>query len=96
MIHATTYLAAEEKINPIIPIWQEIVLGAVAFAVVAWVLIKFVFPRMEETFRARVEEISFARGLRPMRAPGKSMISGSQKRLYRKGSIASSVSGPPS
>src|SRR5712692_6488463 len=31
-----------------------------------------------------------------MRAKGKSMISGSQKRLKRKGSIASSVSGPPS
>src|SRR3989442_13974872 len=31
-----------------------------------------------------------------MRAKGKSMISGSQNRLKRKGSIASSESGPPS
>jgi len=31
--------------------------------------------------RARVVEISLARGLRPMRAKGKSMMSGSQKRL---------------
>jgi F-type H+-transporting ATPase subunit b len=57
MIHATTYLAADEKINPIEPLWQELVLGAIAFGVVAWVLIKFVFPRMEETFRARVDAI---------------------------------------
>jgi F-type H+-transporting ATPase subunit b len=56
MIH-TTYLAAAEQINPIIPLWQEVVLGIVAFAVVAWVLMKFVFPRMEETFRARVDAI---------------------------------------
>jgi F-type H+-transporting ATPase subunit b len=53
----TAYLAAEESINPIIPLWQEVVLGIVAFAVVAWVLMKFVFPRMEETFRARVDAI---------------------------------------
>src|ERR1700759_4370904 len=51
-----TYLA-EDAPNPIIPIWQELVLGAIAFAIVAWVLIKFVFPRMEETFRARVDAI---------------------------------------
>jgi len=57
MLHHTTYLAAEESINPIIPLWQELVLGIVAFAVVAWVLMKFVFPRMEETFRARVDAI---------------------------------------
>jgi F-type H+-transporting ATPase subunit b len=57
MLHHTTYLAAEAQINPIIPLWQELVLGTVAFAVVAWVLMKFVFPRMEETFRARVDAI---------------------------------------
>ena len=56
MIH-TAYLAAEEQINPIVPLWQEVVLGIVSFAVVAWVLMKFVFPRMEETFRARVDAI---------------------------------------
>jgi F-type H+-transporting ATPase subunit b len=55
----TAYLAAaaDESINPIKPLWQELVLGTIAFAVVAWVLIKFVFPRMEETFRARVDAI---------------------------------------
>src|SRR3954447_9838167 len=51
------YLAAEAKHNPIIPLWQELVLGAIAFAILCFVLMKFVFPRMEETFRARVDAI---------------------------------------
>jgi F-type H+-transporting ATPase subunit b len=53
----TTYLAAEATHNPIVPLWQELVLGTIAFAVVCFVLMKFVFPRMEETFRARVDAI---------------------------------------
>ncbi len=52
------YLAEEAHTpNPIIPIWQEIVVGGIAFAVLCFVLMKFVFPRMEETFKARVEAI---------------------------------------
>src|SRR3954453_914129 len=51
------YLAPEAKHNPIIPLWQELVLGSIAFAIVCYVLMKFVFPRMEETFRARVDAI---------------------------------------
>jgi F-type H+-transporting ATPase subunit b len=43
--------------NPIIPIWQEIVIGGISFAVLAFVLMKFVFPRMEATFKARVDAI---------------------------------------
>jgi F-type H+-transporting ATPase subunit b len=43
--------------NPIIPIWQEIVVGAIGFGLLCFVLMKYVFPRMEETFRARVEAI---------------------------------------
>jgi F-type H+-transporting ATPase subunit b len=43
--------------NPIIPIWQEIVVGSIAFAVLCYVLMKFVFPRMEQTFKARVDAI---------------------------------------
>jgi F-type H+-transporting ATPase subunit b len=43
--------------NPIVPIWQEIVVGGIAFAVLCFVLMKFVFPRMEETFKARVDAI---------------------------------------
>lgn len=51
-------LAQEEaEHNPIVPIWQEVVVGAVAFGVLCWVLMKYVFPRMEKTFQARVDEI---------------------------------------
>ena len=54
------YLAAEggeEAINPLIPVWQEIVLGVIAFALLCFVLMKFVFPMMEKMFQARVEAI---------------------------------------
>jgi F-type H+-transporting ATPase subunit b len=47
---------AEER-NPIFPIWQEIVVGSVAFAVLCFVLLKFAFPKMEAAYQARVEAI---------------------------------------
>jgi len=50
-------LAAEGEHHPLLPIWQEIVVGTIAFAVLCFVLMKFVFPRMEETFAARVDAI---------------------------------------
>ena len=55
----TTFLAAEgaTEHNPILPLWEEIVLGIIAFGLLCFVLMKFVFPRMEETFRARVDAI---------------------------------------
>src|SRR3954454_8849425 len=56
----TYYLAAEAaetEHNPIIPIWEEIVLGAIAFGILCFVLMKFVFPQMEKTFAARVDAI---------------------------------------
>jgi F-type H+-transporting ATPase subunit b len=43
--------------NPILPIWQELIVGSIAFAILCFVLMKFVFPKMEETFRARVDAI---------------------------------------
>src|SRR6201991_3328498 len=49
--------AAETEHNPIKPIWQEIVLGLVAFIILVWVLMKFVFPMMEKTFAARGDAI---------------------------------------
>jgi F-type H+-transporting ATPase subunit b len=48
---------AAEKVNPIIPHIPELVVGAIAFAVVVYVLGKFVWPRMEATFQARVDAI---------------------------------------
>jgi F-type H+-transporting ATPase subunit b len=52
-------LAAEggSEHMPILPLWQEIVVGSIAFALLCYVLIKFVFPRMEQTFQARVDAI---------------------------------------
>jgi len=47
----------EETPNPIIPIWQEIVIGSIAFAILCFVLMKFVFPRMEQMYQVRVEAI---------------------------------------
>jgi F-type H+-transporting ATPase subunit b len=49
--------AAETEHNPIIPLWEEVVLGTIAFAVLCFVLMKFVFPMMEKTFAARVDAI---------------------------------------
>lgn len=43
--------------NPILPLWQELVIGSIAFAVLCFVLMKYVFPKMEETFKARVDAI---------------------------------------
>jgi F-type H+-transporting ATPase subunit b len=49
--------AAETGPNPVVPLWQEIVVGIIAFGLLCVVLMKYVFPRMEATFRARVETI---------------------------------------
>src|SRR5919201_4789933 len=43
--------------NPILPLWQEIVVGGIAFVILCYVLMKFVFPQMEKTFAARVDAI---------------------------------------
>jgi F-type H+-transporting ATPase subunit b len=53
-------LAAEsggEAPNPLIPPWQEIILGLIAFGLLCFVLMRFVFPQMEKTFAARVDAI---------------------------------------
>lgn len=51
------FLAEEAEHNPILPIWQEIVVGFVAFMLLVGILGKFVWPKMEETFQARVDAI---------------------------------------
>ena len=50
------FLAADTP-NPVLPIWQELVIGLIAFGVLYFVLWKYVFPRMEQTFKARVDAI---------------------------------------
>jgi len=49
--------AAEDSTGIIIPAWSEVIVGTVAFALLCFVLMKFVFPKMEETFKARVDAI---------------------------------------
>src|SRR5258707_6522656 len=50
-------LFAQEEPNVILPHIPEIIVGSIAFALLCYVLMKFVFPRMEATFQARVEAI---------------------------------------
>jgi F-type H+-transporting ATPase subunit b len=53
------FFAADEEGGGgvIIPHVPEIIVGIIAFGLLCFVLMKFVFPRMEETFQARVEAI---------------------------------------
>jgi F-type H+-transporting ATPase subunit b len=51
------FLAEEAQHNPILPIWQEIVVGLIAFGLLVYVLGRYVWPRMEQTFQARVDAI---------------------------------------
>src|SRR5829696_3031050 len=58
------YLATEGDVpveesgpNPVIPNAGELVIGLLTFAVVVYVLMKYVWPRMEATFQARRDAI---------------------------------------
>ena len=53
------YVAAEEGggNHILVPPLAEIIVGGIAFIVILFVLAKFVFPRMEQMFQARVEAI---------------------------------------
>jgi F-type H+-transporting ATPase subunit b len=48
---------ADETPNVIVPHIPELIVGTIAFAILVYVMLKFVFPRMEATFQARVEAI---------------------------------------
>lgn len=50
-------LAQEATHNPIFPIWQEIFVGLIAFGLLVFILGRKVWPKMEETFAARVDAI---------------------------------------
>jgi len=47
----------ETEHNPILPIPEEIIVGLVAFGLLVFVLGRYVWPRMEQTFQARVDAI---------------------------------------
>ncbi|HIW61793.1 MAG TPA: F0F1 ATP synthase subunit B [Candidatus Stackebrandtia excrementipullorum] len=50
-------IAAGDGIGIIIPSWPELVVGLVAFGLLCLVLMKFVFPKMEEMYQKRVDAI---------------------------------------
>jgi len=50
-------ILAAEAHNPLIPPVGEIIVGTITFAILAFVMIKFVVPRFEQVFRARREAI---------------------------------------
>src|SRR3712207_3816460 len=50
-------ILAAEAHTPLIPPVGEIIVGVIAFAILYFVLAKFVFPQMEKTFVARREAI---------------------------------------
>jgi len=50
-------LAAEEKINPLIPHTAELVVGAIAFLLLFFTLRKFVTPMFEKAFTERTNAI---------------------------------------
>ena len=50
-------VAAEEKLNPLIPNTAELIVGAIAFTLLFLVLRKFVVPMFEKAFTARTEAI---------------------------------------
>jgi F-type H+-transporting ATPase subunit b len=53
---STPAVTAAEEV-PIVPVMGELIIGIIAFVVLAFLLMRFVFPRMEATFAARVDAI---------------------------------------
>jgi F-type H+-transporting ATPase subunit b len=50
-------LAAEGGHNPLMPVWIEVILSLVAFAIVAFLFAKFVVPNFEKTYAERTDAI---------------------------------------
>lgn len=49
--------AGGEEPPPVVPLLPEVIVGTIAFAILCFVLMKFVFPRFEETYQKRVDAI---------------------------------------
>ncbi|GHG45035.1 ATP synthase subunit b [Sinomonas cellulolyticus] len=56
-MHQFIVRAATEGANPLMPNWWEILVVAVGFAVLLWIVVKFVVPAFEKTFAERAEAI---------------------------------------
>ena len=53
----TMVLAAEGKVNPLIPHTAELIVGTIAFSLLFWVLRRSVVPMFEKAYAARTEAI---------------------------------------
>lgn len=51
------YLAAEEPQNPLLPVWPEVVIGLIAFGIVAFVFAKKLLPTIDKVLEERREAI---------------------------------------
>ncbi|NUS73315.1 MAG: F0F1 ATP synthase subunit B [Corynebacteriales bacterium] len=49
--------AQEEEEVPVFPVVGELIIGTLAFAVLCFILLKFVFPKMEQMYQQRVAAI---------------------------------------
>lgn len=52
----TVVQLSEEQV-PIVPVVGELIVGAIAFGILCYILMKFVFPKMEQMYQNRVEAI---------------------------------------
>src|SRR6476469_6039059 len=52
---ASGVFASGDETNPLIPAWGEVIIGTIAFAILCWVLIRTVFPRIERAEKAQAE-----------------------------------------
>jgi F-type H+-transporting ATPase subunit b len=57
VVLASGVFASGDATNPLIPAWGEVIIGAIAFAILCWVLIKFALPRFEQVYQERTEAI---------------------------------------
>ena len=48
---------AEEKTNPILPAWNEVIWGAISFAILFYLIARFAFPAVKKGIDARADKI---------------------------------------
>lgn len=57
MIGTDVILAAGEGANPLVPNWWEVLVTAVGFAVLMFIVVKFIAPALEKSYQDRVDAI---------------------------------------
>lgn len=57
MIRSEAILAAAEGANPLVPNWWEVLVTAVGFAVLMFLVVKYIAPALENSYQNRVDAI---------------------------------------